>query len=99
MASTRLCKTSLITLWCIFQGDVVVPRADRVCQRCSSAAIDDADHMVFDCSALESHRWNHPSLFTTRGSRSLSDFMDQDPTEVAAFVSECTKSCLALADG
>ena len=62
----------------------------------SSAAIDDADHMVFDCSALESHRWNHPSLFTTRGSRSLSDFMDQDPTEVAAFVSECKKSCLAL---
>ena len=54
------------------QGDVEVPRADRVCQRCSSAAIDDADHMVFDCSALESHRWNHPSLFTTRGSRSLS---------------------------
>ena len=81
------------------QGDVEVPRADRVCQRCSSAAIDDADHMVFDCSALESHRWNHPSLFTTRGSRSLSDFMDQDPTEVAAFVSECKKSCLALADG
>ena len=44
------------------------------------------DHMVFDCSALESHRWNHPSLLTVRGSRSLSDFMDQDPTDVAAFV-------------
>ena len=43
--------------------------------------------------------WNHPSLFTTRGSRSSSDFMDQDPTEVAAFVSECKKSCSALADG
>ena len=81
------------------QGDVEVPRADRVCQRCSSAAIDDADHMVFDCSALESHRWNHPSLFTTRGSRSMSDFMGQDPTEVAAFVYDCKKSCLALVDG
>ena len=81
------------------QGDVEVPRADRVCQRCSSEAIDDAVHMVFDCSALESHRWNHPTLFTTRGSRSLSDFMDQDPTEVAAFVSDCKKSCLALVDG
>ena len=82
-----------------FLGDVEVPRADRVRQRCSSAAIDDADHMVFDCSALENLRWNHPSLFTTRGSRSLSDFMDQDPTEVAAFVSECKKSCLARVDG
>ena len=29
----------------------------------------------------------------------LSDFMDQDPTEVAAFVSECKKSCLANVDG
>ena len=58
-----------------------------------------ADHMVFDCSALESHRWNHPSLFKRRTSRSLSAFMDQDPTEVAAYVSECKQSCLALADG
>ena len=79
-----------------FQSDVAVPRADRVCQRCSSAAIDDAVHMVFDCSALETHRWNHPSLFTTRVSRSLIHFMDQDPTKVAAFVSECKKSCLAF---
>ena len=59
-------------------------------------AIDDAIHMVFYCSALGSQRLNHPSLFTTIGSRSLSDFMDQDPTEVAAFVSECKKSCLAI---
>ena len=54
--------------------------------------------MVFDCSALESHRWNHPTLFKTRVSRSLSDIMDKNPMEVAAFVSECKKSCLALVD-
>ena len=70
----------------------VVPREARLCQRCSSAAIDDAEHMVFDCSALEDNRWNHPSLFL-RDSRSLSEFMDQDPTEVAAFVYECKKAC------
>ena len=69
-------------------------RAERVCQRCSSSATDDVEHMVFDCSALESHRWNHPSLFT-RESRSLTDFFDQDPTELAAFVYECKKSCIA----
>lgn len=80
------------------QGDEgVVPREERLCQRCSSAAIDDAEHMVFDCSALEDHRWNHPSLFL-RDSRSLSDFMDQDPTEVAAFVYECKKACKAHSD-
>ena len=71
------------------QDDVEIPRADGVCQRCSSAAIDDADHIIIDCSALESHRWNHLSLFTTRGSRSSSDFMDQDPMK--GFVCKCKK--------
>ena len=63
-------------------------------QRCSSSATDDAEHMVFDCSALESYRWNHPCLFI-RDSRSLTDFFDQDPTKLAAFVYECKKSCTA----
>jgi hypothetical protein len=76
------------------QGAARVQRAARVCQRCSSSAIDDVEHMVFDCSALETHRWDHPSLFVRR-SRSVSDFMAQDPTELAAFVYECKKSCLA----
>ena len=39
-------------------------RVERGCQRCSSSAIDGVDHMVFDGSALATHRWNHPSLFT-----------------------------------
>ena len=39
------------------QGAARVQRAARVCQRCSSSAIDDVEHMVFDCSALETHRW------------------------------------------
>ena len=60
-------------------------RAERVCQRCSSSALDDVEQMVFDCSALESHRWNHPILFTGEP-RSFSDFFDQDPRELAAFV-------------
>ena len=81
-----------------YQGDVEVPRAERICQRCSSAAIDDAEHMVFDCSALETHRWNHCSLFTQEA-RSLSDFLAQDPTEVSAFVYECKMACKARRSG
>ena len=73
-------------------------RVDRVCQRCSSSAVDDIDHMIFDCSALEGCRWNHPSLFA-QDTRSLSDFMAQDPTEVAAFVYECKKACAEQGGG
>ena len=30
------------------------------------------------CTAPESHRWKHPSLFNSRGSRSTSAFMDEE---------------------
>ena len=57
--------------------------------------MDDAHHMVFDCVSMDSIRWNHPSLFIS-GSRSLDVFMVQNPAEVAAFVYECKKACLAM---
>ena len=59
--------------------------------------MDDASHMVFDCVAMGSILWNHPSLFRNGpGSRSLDVFMVQNPAEVAAFVYECKKACLAI---
>ena len=59
--------------------------------------MDDAHHMVFDCVAMGSIRWNHPSLFRNgAGSRSLDVFMVQNPAEVAAFVYGCKKACLAM---
>ena len=79
------------------QSDVVVPHEERVCRRCSGNFMDDASHMVFDYVAMGSIRWNHPSLFRNGpGSRSLDVFMVQNPAEVAAFVYECKKACLAI---
>ena len=76
-------------------GASATQREQRTCHRCSSNSVDDEEHMVFDCAALEGQRWNHPSLFSS-GSRSLRDFMAQDPTEVAAFVWECHKACTVV---
>ena len=76
-------------------GASATQREQRTCHRCSSNSVDDEEHMVFDCAALEGQRWNHPSLFSS-GSRSLREFMAQDPTEVAAFVWECHKACTVV---
>ena len=53
--------------------------------------------MVCDCVAMGSIRWNYPSLLRNGPrSRSLDIFMIQNPAEVAAFVYECKKACLAI---
>ena len=54
--------------------------------------MDDEEHMLFDCTALEQERLEHPSLFE-RGGLSLADFMAQDPTEMAAYVYDCFNAC------
>ena len=44
--------------------------------------MDDEEHMLFHCTALEEERLGHPSFFE-RDDLSLADFMAQDPTEMA----------------
>ena len=73
-------------------GPTTITRQLRICQRCGSNAVDDEEHMLFDCSALEQERLQHPSLFYRDG-LSLADFMAQDPTEMAAFVYDCFNAC------
>jgi hypothetical protein len=73
-------------------GPTTVNRQHRICQRCGSNSVDDEEHMLFDCTALEEERLEHPSLFE-RNDLSLADFMAQDPTEMAAFVYDCFNAC------
>ena len=70
-------------------------REQRQCQRCNSGAIDDAQHMVFNCAALAEQRMRRPELFSTN-SNDLRAFLEQSPISVAAFVNECFNACNSL---
>jgi hypothetical protein len=73
-------------------GASAVSREHRLCLRCDGGTVDDVEHMVFGCDALEAQRQKHQSLFTRDG-MDLEEFMGQDPTELAAFVHDCYKAC------
>ena len=73
-------------------GPRAVIRQERLCERCGAHAVDDEEHMLFDCAALEQQRRQHSSLFV-RNEMPLADFMGQDPTELAAFVYDCYQAC------
>ena len=73
-------------------GNARVERAQRLCQRCDANSVDDVEHMIFDCVAMDVERQKHQSLFA-RGRVALVDFFIQDPTELAAFVHDCCKAC------
>ena len=73
-------------------GNTRVERAQRLCQRCDANSVDDVEHMIFDCVAMDVERQKHQSLFV-RGRVALVDFFIQDPPELAAFVHDCCKAC------
>ena len=60
-------------------------RHERTCQRCLSGEVDDEQHMVFECSALDEVREQHVELFAV--SADLRSFLEQESVQVAAFVS------------
>ena len=55
-----------------------VERAQRLCQRCDANSVDDVEHMIFDCVAMDVERQKHQSL-SARGRVALIDFLIQDP--------------------
>ena len=73
-------------------GNARVEQAQRLCQRCDANSVDDVEHMIFDCVAMDVERQKHRSLFA-RGRVALVDFFIQDPTELATFVHDCCKAC------
>ena len=63
-----------------------------MCQRCDTNIIDDAEHMIFDCVAMDVEQQKHYPVFAC-GRVALGDFSIQDPIELAAFVYDCCKAC------
>ncbi len=64
------------------------PREERVCSLCEHAAVEDVEHLVFDCPFYEGLRQRFNSLFAV-GGRELHVFLSHDPVRVAQFVQEC----------
>ena len=54
-------------------GNASVERAQRLCQRCDANSVDDVEHMIFDCVAMDAERQKHQSLFA-RGRVALVNF-------------------------
>jgi len=75
-----------------------VPRAQRVCVHCQSAAVCDELHLVFECPVLQPLREEFSALFTP-STRTMVDFMWQkDSTSVALFVTRGLRRLLDPVD-
>jgi hypothetical protein len=62
------------------------PRKARICPHCQ-LGVEDATHMIFDCSLYAPQRRRCGNLFAEP--RSLALFFIQDPTRLAGFVAAC----------
>ena len=73
-----------------------LPRAERICQRCSCGAVDDEAHMVWGCSSLTDQRVQHSELFQDSNITTVADFLQQDAGQLAAFLRVCHDHCAEL---
>ena len=73
-----------------------LPRAERLCQRCSCGVVDDEAHMVWGCPALVDQRVQHSELFQDSDIITVADFMQQDAGQLAAFLRVCHDHCAEL---
>ena len=77
IATGRFVGAGHVLLHRLYLG-FLLDRADRVCLACSSGAIGDEKHMIFECTALAPLRQQHADLFTPRTDTMRSCFAQQD---------------------
>ena len=66
-----------------------VGRAQRVCTCCSSGAVGDEMHLVFECATLAPVWQRYPSLFTSDTGTIRSFSAQQDQLGVFYYVIDC----------
>jgi hypothetical protein len=62
-------------------------RAQRVCPHCEGGLVEDAQHLIFDCSHYSALRRQFVDLFGVGSD--MQAFLAQDPVRVAQFVHQC----------
>ena len=70
------------------------PRHLRTCLICAGSAVEDEQHMVFDCPLYAHIRFEFADLFST--STDLSSFLLQTPDRVAQFIHACSTARHAI---
>ena len=66
-----------------------VPRSARLCPRCSSQAVGDEKHLVFECPFLQPVRFKYPSLFDLPLQSMHLFFSQKDRMHVFRFILDC----------
>jgi hypothetical protein len=71
------------------------PRHERYCSRCPGSVVDDIQHMLWVCPALQQQRNDHSSLFESPCD-TLAEFFERDATILASFARACRRECQRL---
>ena len=66
-------------------------RSERLCPHCDMGAVEDEEHMIFQCPHYSQIRERYAALFGEGAPTSVHGFLHQDAISVANFVHECAK--------
>ena len=77
-------------------GNARVEWAQRLRQRCDANSVDDVEHMIFDCVAMDVERQKHKSR-SACGRASLVDFLP-GPNRIVCFCARLLVARLAKSD-
>lgn len=73
-----------------------VQHEDRHCTRCSASVVDNEEHMIFECPALQSMREEATELFENiqhDGNNRVHAFLHQNYGKVSKFIASCREAC------
>jgi hypothetical protein len=72
-----------------------IPRAQRVCVHCQSAAVCDEFHLIFECPYMQPLRDEYYALFTPNTNTMVQFMWQKDSAAVAIFVVRCLRRMLS----